>query len=191
VPASLHKQSEPDDDPRRRQLVVGLGILTLLVLIVPAFYIVWRFVPGVFGEWLGVIAGIISTPFLLEISFVILGLVIVVGLNHLRQKRDGDDFVFLEPINDPTTSPGMPDQSKFAIHGDRPLDEVEPSPIDKIDGALETGDHTHAADLLAEIGNEELKQTVGLNPCLHLGGENGKSDLAQRIESEIAAHRSE
>lgn len=107
------KKSEPNDTPRRRQLVIGLGILTLLILIVPAFYIVWRFVPGVFGEWLGVIAGVMSTPFLLEIFFVILGLIIVVGLNHLRQKRDGDDFVYIEDIDSHDASTDdNPEESK-------------------------------------------------------------------------------
>lgn len=107
---------EPNGDPRRRQLLIGLGILSLLILIVPAFYIVWRFVPGVFGEWLGVIAGVMSTPFLLEIFFVILGLIIVVGLNHLRQKRDGDDFVYIEKVDDPHDAAEIPEETKSEVH---------------------------------------------------------------------------
>jgi hypothetical protein len=113
-----------NDEPRGRQLAIGLGILAVLILTVPAFYIVWRFVPGVFGEWLGVIAGIISTPFLLEIFFVVTGLIIVVGLNHMRQKRDGDEFVYLEQVSDPSAPADPPDDPKpieSGIHAsDRP-----------------------------------------------------------------------
>jgi len=162
----------------------------LLILIVPAFYVVWRFTPGVFGEWLGVIAGVMSTPFLLEIFFVILGLIIVVGLNHLRQKRDGDDFVFIEEINDPSASADIPDRSKFAIYRDRPLAGVGPTTLDQIEGALEIGDHDHAAKLLAEMNDDALKQPTVLALRLRLARETGKHELARRIENEIAAHRS-
>lgn len=176
-----------EDDPRGRQLAVGLGILGVLVMIVPAFHVVWRFVPGVFGEWLGVIAGVISTPFLLEISFVILGLIIVVAINHMRQKRDGDDFVYLEQVDDSSTPFDIPDRAKFAIYRDRPLDGVEPAAVDEIEGALELGDHEQAARLLADMSNDELKHPPVLALRLRLARETGKHDLARRIESEMQA----
>jgi len=176
-----------DDDPRSRQLLIGLSILGVLILLVPAFYIVWHFVPGLFGEWLGVIAGVMSTPFLLEIFFIILGLIIVVGINQLRQRREGDEFVYLEQIEDPSAPADIPDHSKFAIYGKRPLEGVQPSRIDDIEGAIEIRDHDQAAEWLAELGDDELKRPEVLALRLRLARETGKNDLAMRIESEINA----
>lgn len=183
----LDKKTRNDDDPRGWQLAIGLGILALLILTVPAFYIVWRFVPGVLGEWLGVIAGVMSTPFLLEISFVVLGLIIVVGLNQMRQKRAGDEFVYLEQVNDPSAPADLPDRSKFAIYRDRPLPGAKPALVDEIEGALEIGDHEQAGRLLAEMDDNELKKPAILALRLRLARETGKHDLARRIESGMTA----
>jgi len=180
--------NEPSDDASRgRQLAIGLGILGVLILVVPAFYIVWRFVPGLFGEWLGVIAGVISTPFLLEIFFVVTGLIIVVGLNHLRHKRDGDEFVYLEQVQDPAAPADLPEKSSFAIYRNRPLEGVEPSLTDAIEGALEIGDHKEATIRLSNLDEHTLKSPAVLALRLRLARETGKDDLAKRIESEMNA----
>jgi len=181
--------SGADDDPRRKQLIIGLGILTVLILVVPTFYALYRFVPGLFGDWLGVIAGVMSTPFLLEFFFVVIGIIIVIGLNHVRQRREGDEFVYLEQVNDPAAA-GLPEHSKFAVYAKRPLDGVEPSRLDDIEGALELGDHAQAAEWLAECSDDELKQPDVLALRLRLARETGKHDLARRIEAEIAALKS-
>ena len=179
------KLREKDDDPRPKQLVVGLGILGAMVLIVPAFYIVWQFVPGVFGEFLGVIAGVISTPFLLEISFIILGLIIVVALNNMRMRRNGDEFVYLEEVGDPIARADLPERSSFAIYKERPLEGIEPAPIDQIEGAIELGDHEAAAQMLAALGDAELRQPAVLELRLRLARETGKTEIARRIEREL------
>lgn len=176
-----------NDESRGRQLAVGLGILGVLILVVPAFYIVWRFVPGLFGEWLGVIAGVISTPFLLEIFFIVTGLIVVVGLNHVRNKREGDEFVYLEQVCDPGVVEDFPERSSFAVYRDRPLPGVEPSVMDEIEGALEIGDHDEATALFGKLGDAELKLPGVLALRLRLARETGKDDVARRIEGEIKA----
>ena len=181
----LKPTRDKNDDPRPRQLAVGLGILGVILLVVPAFYIIWHFVPGVFGEFLGVIAGIISTPFLLEICFAILGLIIVVALNNMRMKCNGDEFVYLEEVADPLVRAGLPDRSTFAIYKDPPLDGVEPAPLDQIEGAIAVGDHENAAQMLATLDDADLKQPAVLTLRLRLARETGKHDLAQRIEREL------
>lgn len=174
------------DDPRRKQLVVGLTILGLMILIVPAFYIVWRFVPGLLGEWLGVIAGVMSTPFLLEVFFIIVGIVIVMLLNQHRQNRDGDDFVYLEQVDDPDAPDDLPDHSKFAIYPNRPLTGVTPSRVDEIEGAIELGDHTQAGEWIGELSEAELHHPDVLALRLRLARETGKVELADSIAREIA-----
>lgn len=83
-------------DERMMQVATGVGILMLLAVVVGAAVLGWRFLPGLLGEWLGVMVGVISTPFFLEASFFVLGLMIVVAVNHWRQRRDGDEWVSLE-----------------------------------------------------------------------------------------------
>ncbi len=188
---SKKNQAVRDDDPRRSQLIIGLSILALLIVCIPSLYIASHLIPGLFGEWLGVIVGVISTPFLLEICFVILGLIIVVGLNQLRQRREGSEFVYLEQIDDPSAPTDLPEYSKFAIYRDRPLDGVSPSHLDEIEGALEIGDHEQAAESLARLGDEDLKQPAILALRLRLARETGKLEIARRIESEINIRISE
>jgi hypothetical protein len=87
---------EAERDERVRQVAVGVSILLTLTLLVAGLLMTWRMVPGLIGETLGTIMGILTTPFFMEASFVILGAVLVIYLNHLRQIKDGDDFVTLE-----------------------------------------------------------------------------------------------
>ena len=86
---------------RGRQLFTGAGILFVISLLVVTFLMGWRYVPGWVGESLGTLAGIMSTPFFMEASFFILGLVIVIGLNTWRRHRAGDEFVTIDTKGTP------------------------------------------------------------------------------------------
>lgn len=83
-------------DERVKQVAIAAGILTTLTVLISGTLIGWRFLPGLLGEWVGTMIGIVTTPFFMEGSFAILGLVIVIMLNHWRLSRDGDDFVEME-----------------------------------------------------------------------------------------------
>lgn len=56
----------------------------------------WRYIPGWGGEGVGMIAGVLSTPFLMETSFIILGFLTVVALNIWQKNKEGDEFVTME-----------------------------------------------------------------------------------------------
>ncbi|GAA5121932.1 hypothetical protein JIN84_01390 [Luteolibacter yonseiensis] len=88
-------------DERVKQVAIAAGILISLAVIVPGLLVGWRFLPGLWGEWLGTMIGILTTPFFMEASFAILGLVIVITLNHWRISRDGDEFVEIEAPAEP------------------------------------------------------------------------------------------
>lgn len=83
-------------DERVKQVAIAAGILMPLAVIVSGTLVGWRFLPGLLGEWVGTMIGILTTPFFMEASFAILGLLIVIMLNHWRVSRDGDEFVELE-----------------------------------------------------------------------------------------------
>lgn len=79
-----------------KQILVGAAILFTVSAVVVSFLLGWRFIPGWVGESFGTIAGVMSTPFFMEASFAMLGLVIVIGLNAWRRHRAGDEYVAIE-----------------------------------------------------------------------------------------------
>lgn len=99
------KQEPQDADPRVRQVVIGsLAILAVGLLAI----LLWlgRAHPGFLGEWSGILAGVFSTPFLMEGGLILIGLMIVLGLNAWRQRREGDDYVTLELEDDAAPKSG-------------------------------------------------------------------------------------
>ena len=83
-------------ESRGRQILVGGVILALVFGTAISLLLFWRQIPGLFGETVGKFVGIMSTPFFMETSFVILGFLIVVSLNIWRRHKDGDEFVMIE-----------------------------------------------------------------------------------------------
>jgi hypothetical protein len=170
-----------EKDPRARQLAVGIGILLVLLLLIPALLVGWRYLPGLAGEWLGVIAGLMSTPFLLEASFLIIGLVIVIAVNHWRQRRDGDELVYLEQIDGPDLPGDLPDQAKWAVYRDEPLSGVEPSLLERAEGAMAIRDFETAGACLAEMSEDELRHPDVRELRIALATATGRADLARRL----------
>lgn len=85
-----------EDDPsdnRLRQFAVGGTILFVFSAAVISLLMFWRFIPGWVGESVGMVAGVLSTPFFMEFSFVVMGFIIVILLNNYRRKLQGGDYV--------------------------------------------------------------------------------------------------
>ncbi len=82
--------------------MVGGAILLVVALVVISLLLFWRVIPGLLGETVGKIVGIMSTPFFMEASFVILGFLIVVSLNTWRRHKAEDEFVTIETKAEPT-----------------------------------------------------------------------------------------
>ena len=93
-----------------KQVGLVAAILLGLTLLVCGALLGWHHLPGVWGEWIGTMVGMMSTPFFLEASFIFIGLSIVMWINHLRQKRDGDELVYLDET--PKPSPKLPEEGK-------------------------------------------------------------------------------
>lgn len=83
-------------DNRGKHFLVGGAILLVVALVVISLLLFWRVIPGLLGETVGKIVGIMSTPFFMEASFVILGFLIVVCLNTWRRHKAEDEFVTIE-----------------------------------------------------------------------------------------------
>ena len=99
---------EKFETSRGKQIFVGAAIMFTLTVIVVGFLLGWRLIPGWVGESFGMLAGVMSTPFFMEGSFILLGLLIVISLNIWRRHNDGDEFVCLE-IETPDVETGKRD----------------------------------------------------------------------------------
>ena len=171
-------------DERKQQVLVGFcvvaGVAGLILLIAWA-----RFLPGVGGEFFGRILGIISTPFLMEASFCVLGLVVVMALNIWRQRRDGDELVYLEEVKDAPSN--LPDRVKWAVYEKEPLEAGPPAASVLLEGALSIGDHASAVEILEAMDDSERCEPATMRHRIELAKATGKDDLARRLEAELAS----
>jgi hypothetical protein len=174
-------------DERIRQIATGAGILLAITVVVCAMLLGWMHLPGLLGEWVGMVIGIMSTPFFLEASFLIIGLFIVLGLNIWRRHKNGDECVFLEQVTGPDLPENLPDQARWAIFRDPPLDATAPTPLELAEGALAAGDPDAAAQWIATLDPEMLRQPDVLHLRLELARASGHHELAARLEREIRA----
>lgn len=169
-------QAEPN---RRIQIIVGIlaifavgGILLILAI--------GRFLPGFAGEWFAALSGIVTTPFFMEASVAILGLLAVLTINHIRHRREGDECVYLEQIVDPAAE-NLPDTAKWAVYRDKPLPPEAPDLITRIEGAIAIGDTAQATELLSELPEPSLHHPEILRVRIALAEATGKDELAARL----------
>lgn len=172
-------------DERVSQVGVAAAILITLTILVPGLITGWRFIPGFLGEWIGTVMGVLTTPFVMETSFFILGLVIVILINHWRQQKDGDEFVYLEQVHGPDVPKDLPDQAKWAVYREKPLEGGDVSLRDRAEGALAIGDHAAASDFIAEMEPGELEQPEVLALRRDLAQATGKTELAAEFEKRL------
>ncbi|MEO5712445.1 MAG: hypothetical protein ABIT37_03075 [Luteolibacter sp.] len=176
-------------DERVKQVAVGAGILVAIGVIVPTTLIGWRYLPGLFGETVGTIIGVMTTPFCMEASFIMLGICIVVGLNIWRRIKDGDDFVYLEQIDGPDAPKNLPDQAKWAVYREKPLDPEAPTLLEQAEGAFAIGDYATTTDCIGAMDRDELKQQDTLSLRLELARATGRIELIELLENEIRSSR--
>lgn len=84
------------EDKRMLQVVVGASILALLAVLAGVVVIGSPHLPGVFGQWVAFMVGLMTSPIFLEISAFVVGLLVVFAINHCREKREGSEWVELE-----------------------------------------------------------------------------------------------
>ncbi len=170
-------------DGRTRQIIIGFLIIAGVgAAFVLAF--LTTFIPGVIGEWASMILGFVTTPVFLEITFFTIGLLIVLTLNHLRIKKEGEGWVYLEQVDDPSAPKDLPEHAKWAAYRTSPLPGEEPGLLAQAEGALEIRDFTEAAELIALMSDAERKRPEVLALRIRLARATGREDLARRLESE-------
>ena len=89
-----------DDENRWKQIAAGAGILLALGAAACGTLLGWRHLPGLLGEWVGLIVGVLTTPFFLEASAVMVGLTVVLAINGWRRQQAGEEWVYLKPADE-------------------------------------------------------------------------------------------
>lgn len=174
------------EENRSRQVLVGVVILLVISLSVCGALIGSRYMSGLLGEWLSLMIGIMTTPFFMEASFLIIGLIIVIGLNTWRRRKDGEELVYLERVDDAAVS-GLPDHASWAVYERAPLQGEVPSLLIQAEGALAIGDHALAAELIGAMSGEEMKYPAVYELRIALAKDTGREDLARQLQAELAA----
>lgn len=172
-------------DERVKQVAIGVGIVLVVAVTVVGLLLGWRSLPGLLGQWIGTMMGIMMTPFFLEASFVILGFIIVIALNVWRRQKDGEELVYLEQIEGPGVPRDMPDQAKWAIFKDRPLKGGEPTLLEQAEGAFALGDYATTAEWISEMNADELHEPDALKLRRDLALATGKMERARELEEEL------
>lgn len=176
-----------DDNNRLKQIAVGAAILGLLTVAVCATLAGWRHLPGLLGEWLGTMVGVMTTPFFLEASLAFLGLTVVLAINHWRRRRAGEELVYLEQMRGAEVPAGMPDHARWAVYQEEPLAGETPTLQAQAEGAVAIGDYETAVECLGAMSEAELKRPETLAVRLALAQATGKAALAAQLARELGA----
>lgn len=169
-------------DERWKQVGAGLGVLagvTCLGLLL----VFGRHLPGLAGEFFARVVGMVTTPFILETTLCILGFVVVMTLNHWRQWREGDELVYLDEVKNPPET--MPDQAKWAVYKDKPLEPGLIAAADLLEGAIAIGDHEAAIELLTGMSDAERSSPEVLKLRITLAEASGKTELAEHLRTQL------
>ena len=179
------------EENRTRQIIIGSAILVVLTIVVCGALIGSRYLPGLLGEWIGMMIGVMTTPFFMEASFVILGLIIVIAINTWRRNRDGDELVFLERVDSPEGQGPLPEHASWAVYRKKPLTGEVPSLQVQAEGAVAIGDYDAAAELIGAMSEAEIKDPEILKLRLSLAEATGKADLAKQLAADLKSHEND
>jgi hypothetical protein len=174
-------------ESRVKQITAGAAICLGLAVLVCGALIGWRYLPGVLGEWIGTMVGVMTTPFFLEASFIFIGLTIVILLNHHRQKKDGEELVYLEQVDESSVAGVMPDHAKWAVYREAPLPGEEPSLLVQAEGAAAIGDWPELAELLGGMCESELQRPEVLVMRIAMAKVTGKQALIDALEAQLSS----
>lgn len=165
---------------QRKSLATGFGLILVVAAII---VLIWlgTYLPGLPGEIFSMIAGIMWSPVLLDLSLFLIGLTLVLWVNHIRRKGDGDEFVYLEAVEGPDIPDDLSAESRSAIFRHRPEEPDRSIALAAVEGALDMGDLQTATELLLEVPEEELDLPDTLALRIRLAELNGDENSARRL----------
>lgn len=154
-------------------------ILLAVAVLLCGMLLVWRYLPGIWGEWVGMMVGVATTPFFMEAGCAALGLTLVLAINHWRQRREGAELVYLEQME---AAAALPEHARWAIYRNEPLAGESPGPLEQVEGELAIGDLEAAAECFAAMSEQELRRPEVLELRARLARLSGREELAETLE---------
>ncbi len=161
-----------------------LGVLAVAGVIAGS----WRlaFEDGFIGEMFRMIVGVFSTPIMLESSLIVMGLIIVVLINTIRLKRQGDEFVYLEEVAEPDQA-GLPEGARKVVYREKPEPKVSITALNLAEGAFELGDFQEAWSHLEGLDEATFDSEEALVLRLKLARATGKEASAAATVAKLRA----
>jgi uncharacterized membrane protein len=169
---------------QRKSLAVGFGLIALAAAFIVLIWI-GTYLPGFPGEVFSMIAGIMWSPILLDISLFILGLSLVFWINHIRRQAEGDEFVYLETVDAPDVPADLPVESRSAIFRDRPETPPSDPALAAIEGVLDMEDADAATRLLFDLPEDMLDTPDVLTLRIRLAELTGRAEEADTLRERL------
>lgn len=171
---------------QKKSLVVGLGLLLTASGVI---VVIWlgTYLPGGFGEFFSILAGIMWTPVLLDISLFLIGLTLVLWLNKRRLDKEGDEYVYLEQVEGPNLPGDLPQESRSAVYSSAPEKLTGNPACAAIEGALSLGDLEEATRLLLAISPSDLEAPDVLGVRIQLAEQTDRQDEADSLRNQLKA----
>ena len=163
---------------QKRALLIGFGLILAASAIL---LLIWlgMFLPGFAGEVFRKLAGMMWTPIIIDCSLFLLGIILVLSLNWFIRSRQGDEYVYLEQVNDPPE--GLPDRAHSAIFREAPESQGIQPGLAAIEGALELNDLSEATTLLFELPSDQLEHPGVLALRITLSRRKGHNAKANEL----------
>lgn len=79
-----------------KQMIVGWAVLVAFIGIIAGLVLLALFHEGRLGELSAFILSLLCTPFTMEFLLCVIGAILVISLNAIRQRLAGDEFVEIE-----------------------------------------------------------------------------------------------
>ena len=186
APGSLEPSAAPMafNTAQRKSLAVGFGLIAFAAVVIVLIW-VGTYLPGFAGEVFSMIAGIMWSPILLDISLFVLGLTLVFWINHIRRQAEGDEFVYLETVDAPDVPADLPAGSRSAVFPERPGSPPADPALAAIEGALDLEDADTATKLLFELPEDTLGQPGVLALRIRLAELTGRADEVRALRKQL------
>lgn len=142
-----------------KTLIIGCSFMMVFFVVLGFIAIAALYLEGAPKEFAQKVAGMISSPVLMELSFFFIGVFLLISFNIIRRIKEGDEFVYLETVDSPEVKDSLPKGKQSAVYDHQPesFDGDLETHLAMIEGALEMRDHAQAFELMMDLPEDTLE----------------------------------